>query len=305
MLHHDGGSAVHTVCRHAVDYHFGQTLQLVAHLGHIYHGFTGGIEWCIVGVGVVQQQYFVVGVFCPAYGLYKPAIAQRIGVAMHLSVVQHNVAGVEHVQHILVDTVADVEINQVLVAAQLGGAVSAHLVVECRGFGVVEGVHRHVQHTVVLVTGLGGHGVDVAVILCRLHLQHAGIANIVVFVQIAAVHTLQVDDCQHSQHGYKGQQSLALVGKMFDIHPQGGGGQHNEEDAPPRVAHKECLAVLDEDALYHRPLVAVLAGHLGVAAAAVAETSAHQQSHDDAAHRHACRDIQGTQQPLGVAFLFQ
>ena len=118
---------------------------------------------------------------------------------MHLPVVRHNIAGVEHVENLHVDLRADVEVDEVLIAAQFGGTVAADLVVECGGFGVVEGVDCEVEDTVVLVVELGCLGVDVAVVLCGLHFESSSIADVVVAVEIAAVDALEVDNGEPGQ----------------------------------------------------------------------------------------------------------
>ena len=241
----------------------------------VHHGGGGRVEF-------VQCQYLCVGIVNQLDVAHKPAVAQRVGVALHLAVAHYYVACVEHCQHLGVDAVADVEVDDVLIATQFGSAVAAHLVVECRGLRIVEGIYCQIEHTIVLVARLCCNGVDVHIILCGLQRQLAGIADIVVAVQIAAVNTLQVDDdeqCQHRRRHQRGSRAhLFLVFRKAQIYPHRGCGQHHKEYAAPRVGHKQCLAVLNEDILYRLPLVAILGCHLVVGTAAIRQTAAHQQT---------------------------
>ena len=118
---------------------------------------------------------------------------------------QDVVASVEHIEYVGVDPTGDIEVYEVLIATEFCCAVAAHLVVEGRRFGVVEGVDGKVEHAVIAIAGLCCQGIYVVVILCRLHLQLAGVADVVVAVEVAAVDVLQVYGDEQGQDGDDGQ----------------------------------------------------------------------------------------------------
>ena len=240
----------------------------------------GGGGW----VEIVEGEDFVVRIVDEADLLDEPAVAEGrgspYGQGLSVSKVAQEVAAVEHIEYgvgavdgeqgqradvasdgdlAAVDVVveflaAEIEVDEVLVATQLGGTVSPDLVVESRGARVVEGVDREVVDAIVAVAVgvgdlvdqlFGGSGVE----------GDAFGSDEVVVVEVAAVDLPEVDDAEETDGG---DEDALFLDFVVDEKPDGGEGESDEEQRAPGVAEEEGASFFDQKVLEHGPLVAEL-----------------------------------------------
>ena len=110
-------------------------------------GFVDGVAWfnsrCLAqhrsktlvgnslcgGVQVVEGIHFLNSTVHVGEGVDKPCVAQRSGVEHHCGVVLYYILGVEHINHLGI-ALANLTVDEVLIACELGCMVAADVLVE-------------------------------------------------------------------------------------------------------------------------------------------------------------------------------